>query len=504
MRTPALWRLFARLLHGGRACGPLRRRQPNRASHPVATAAKPPGLSPAGRLSRIVGDGPIAVMLAGVMLLSMLGETQATAGFPEAQGRGREAQGGRGGRVIEVANLNDSGPGSLRACVLETGPRNCIFRVSGVIVLTRSLLIDGEKSAFLSIYGQTAPGLGITITVDPNSTSFMQTPLIVRNTHDVIVQNIRSRSQAPKTTENVDAVTVEESRRVIVDHVSGSWATDENVNTQGQATDITISHSIFGEGLRVHSKCALLGSDGTGPQSISFWRNLCISNNDRNPDLNFYAGSCIDIVDNLFYNARSEWAEIFSQKPGGTTASLIGNYFKAGPSTLPLTYAINFNPIQSVAFPSLFLLDNAAWAPGDKTLELIAPDTTRFIAEAPACSPGVETYGDAVVTYHRVLAEAGTFPRDGVDARLIRQVGAIGSPGKGELRSSPGTITPIEPAKPYTDEDRDGMADAAEARFGATAGVSDGWTGLDENGQTRFDRFMHWLMAERMAARYPD
>jgi pectate lyase len=361
------------------------------ATGPIAACSS---LSRAKKLARIALAGPIAAFLGSTLFLSMLVEAQAATAFAGAQGHGREAQGGRGGRVIAVDNLLDSGPGSLRACVLQTGPRNCVFRVAGVIVLSRSLLVDGEKAAFLSIYGQTAPGMGITLSVDPSSTSFMQTPLIVRNTHDVIVQNIRMRSQAPKTTPNVDAVTVEESRRIILDHVSGSWATDENVNTQGQATDITISHSIFGEGLRVHSKCALLGSHGTGPQAISFWRNLCISNNDRNPDLNFHAGSCIDIVDNLFYNARSEWAEIFTQKPGGTTASLIGNYFKAGPSTLPLTYAINFNPVQSVAPPSLFLLDNAVWAPSDKTLEMIAPDTAPFVAEAPACSPLVETYGD--------------------------------------------------------------------------------------------------------------
>ncbi len=48
--------------------------------------------------------------------------------FPTAEGYGRFASGGRGGRVIEVTNLNDAGPGSLRAAVEAEGPRTVIFR----------------------------------------------------------------------------------------------------------------------------------------------------------------------------------------------------------------------------------------------------------------------------------------------------------------------------------------------------------------------------------------
>ena len=133
---------------------------------------------------------------------------------------------------------------------------------------------------------------------------------------------------------------MEGGSRVYLDHVSGSWATDENVNTYATATNVTIANSIFGEGLQKHSKCALLGSDPKGPQNISLLRNLCISNNDRNPDMNHYAGSCVEIVNNLFYNAKSAFAEVFSQRPGGTPVAIVGNYYKVGPSTIDKSKAV--------------------------------------------------------------------------------------------------------------------------------------------------------------------
>ena len=82
--------------------------------------------------------------------------------FPSAEGYGRFAQGGRGGRVIAVTNLNDTGPGSLRAAVEAEGPRTVVFNVSGRIVL-QSKLIVRQGNSQLTVAGQTAPGLGICI-----------------------------------------------------------------------------------------------------------------------------------------------------------------------------------------------------------------------------------------------------------------------------------------------------------------------------------------------------
>jgi hypothetical protein len=443
----------------------------------------------------------VLILAAG---LTVSGPVVAQDAFPGAQGHGRAAAGGRGGRVIWVDNLNDRGPGSLRACIEATGPRNCLFRVSGTIVLKKAVWVDGHGRGKLSILGQTAPGGGIAVTVTPDTRSNRRTPIALRNTNDVLIRHIRVRPRFAETVPNVDALTVENSRRVYVDHVSGSWATDENFNAHGQTTELTVAYSIFGEGLRKHSKCALLGSDPTGPQSITFWRNVCVSNNDRNPDNNHYAGSCIDIVDNVFYNARSEWAEIFTQQPGGTAISLVGNTFKAGPATILHTYAINWNNIASVAPPNIFVKANATWAPDRKTITLVAPDTVDHLTGEPPCPLSVTSYSDPAVAYGDVLTRAGAFPRDSVDVRFAEEVGPLGQHGEGSIKIQPGELPDLAAAPAYADADGDGMADSEEARVGAVVGRPDAWADGDGNGSSNFDDFMEWLSEERIAGRYPN
>src|SRR5690349_5149807 len=91
----------------------------------------------------MTGRGRVAVCLLAVMALGTAPAPQLA--FPEAEGAGRFAAGGRGGRVIAVTNLADSGPGSLRAAVEAEGPRVVRFKVAGTIRLKSDLTIREDR-----------------------------------------------------------------------------------------------------------------------------------------------------------------------------------------------------------------------------------------------------------------------------------------------------------------------------------------------------------------------
>lgn len=435
-------------------------------------------------------------------ILNQLGMAYALDAFPGAVGHGNLTQGGRGGKILFVTNLDDSGPGSFRSCVETPGTRNCVFRVSGIIRLKTPIGIRTENSN-LSILGQTAPGAGIILTIDPQTSSPIKTPFYIKNAHDVLVRHLRVRLQYPNSVKNADAFTIENSRRVYIDHVSGSWSTDEVISTYRDSTDVTIGYSILAEGLMPHSKCALLGSDPTQPQNISFWRNACISNNDRNPDNNHFKGSCIEIANNVFFNAKSEWAEVFSQFKGGTPISFIGNYFKAGKNTVESTNAIEWKKNESIDSPTIHEAGNVTWAPKSKHIALIAPETVQHLVPKPPC-PLAVPIETAEAAYNDVQVNSGAFPRDEVDLRVMSELGSIGSGGTGSIKKEPGTMPVIaENYKFYADHDDDGIADVKEALFGGNERIFDAWSNFGKDGWTNFDAFMQWLSEERIAGRYP-
>src|SRR5262245_263844 len=101
--------------------------------------------------------------------------------FPGAEGFGAETVGGRGGVVLEVTNLNDSGPGSLRQAIEVRGPRIVVFRVDGTIENKSPLQIEHPH---LTIAGQSAPGGGITLRGEE----------VRVQTHDVVIRHLRIRT----------------------------------------------------------------------------------------------------------------------------------------------------------------------------------------------------------------------------------------------------------------------------------------------------------------------
>lgn len=246
--------------------------------------------------------------------------------FPSAEGYGKYAVGGRGGRVYEVTTLEDSGKGSLREAVEASGRRTIVFRVSGTITLKKQLSI---RNPYITIAGQTAPGDGICLRGYPLSI----------NADEVIIRYIRVRLGDETKTES-DAISCRFHKNIILDHVSASWSVDETMSIY-HCDSITVQWCIISESLYAsnhtkghHGFGGIWGSDYS-----TYHHNLIASHSSRNPR---FAGASgfVDYRNNVVYNwGYNSCYGGGAEQSGGykiarTDINMINNYYKPGPATI--------------------------------------------------------------------------------------------------------------------------------------------------------------------------
>jgi pectate lyase len=412
----------------------------------------------------------------------------ATKAFPGAEGFGTDTPGGRGGTVCKVVNLNDSGPGSLRSCIEASGPRYVVFRTGGTIALRDRLTITNP---YITIAGQTAPGGGVTLRMDPTAGTDQGTMQVA--THDVVVRYVRFRpGNGGAADDSNDAMTIYKAgvRNVVVDHCSFSWAVDENVNTYDASTDITVSNSIIAEGLSdaghpdgEHSKGMLSG--GVDAHNVSIHHNLFVSNVDRNPQVS--GVSVADVRNNVVYNygdGSGNGITLLSSSKGEPQMNWVGNYYKPGPSSDPTRAEFATYNGSTGETHQWYGEGNMRWTPSGLQAARIGESVGRV--NAPFAAAAVTTTS-AEQAYADVLATAGaSHARDAVDERLVEEVRS----GTGSLTNSTGAYPALAAGTPPADTDGDAMPDAYESAHGTDPGTADAVGDVDGNG---YDNIEDWF-----------
>ncbi|HEX8547197.1 MAG TPA: T9SS type A sorting domain-containing protein, partial [Cytophagaceae bacterium] len=449
--------------------------------------------------------------------------------FPEAQGGGARSLGGRGGRIIEVINLDDSGPGSLRAAVEATGPRTIIFKISGTIKLNAQLKIS---KPYITIAGQSAPGGGILISGE----NIKSSPVGIA-THDVVMRYLKIRKGINPSPFEQDATSIGEgeSYNIILDHCSFSWANDETLSIwadSGENHNMTFSYNIISEGLNHdnHSTGLIVGSNKICEQidKITVHHNLFMHNRNRNP---YMKVKDQEVINNIIYN----YSWLGTQIAGGVKVDIIGNIYKAGPDNTTRSEIVcriettgeyvncNEGPTGS---PSIFIKGNIGPHQSDPSSDQWntlmektgegngwgwpgnPPKLTRLNLEfsRPAAMVNYSDFpvkiSEVSVLENLLLAEAGASHRidelgnwipnrDAVDSRLITEY----RDGKGKIikdEKEVGGFPLIASGRAYLDKDKDGMSDVWEEKYCFNpTDPDDGNEDADGDGFTNVEEFLN-------------
>ncbi|MCR5697516.1 MAG: fibronectin type III domain-containing protein [Marinilabiliaceae bacterium] len=450
--------------------------------------------------------------------------------FPGAEGYGRFANGGRGGKVVHVTNLEDNGDdinpteGSLRyALKAVSGPRTVVFDVSGVIKLKARLTCS---DSYVTIAGQTAPGKGILIT---NGALGVNT--------DGITRFIRARLGYPEdgtqnTDRGLDGLGVAGATHSIVDHCSVGWTIDEAFSSRN-CKNITLQRTLISEALNVadhpnyssgtaHGYAATIGGD-----TASYHHNLLVHNEGRNWSLSggldatgSYAGHH-DVFNNVVYNWGGRATD------GGThECNFVNNFYKMGPATTKTVLLQADLEGTGSGTQEYYVSGNIRQAKNNGALtEDKSGDTynyrctngqelnwTVFVSE-----PYFESYATietARAAYKNVLSDAGCSQPslDDHDLRMVNETLSGTTSTVGSKSGKAGLIDretddgcegldwyydidnfPWLKRTDSFDTDSDGMPDWWEAIVGSNAAQADNNNDPDGDGYTLLEDYLNWL-----------
>ena len=479
----------------------------------------------------------LAILVALLSTTTVFSQTNAPA-FPGAEGHGRYVTGGRGGKVVHVTNLNDSGTGSLRAAVSGSEKKIVVFDVGGVIALNSDLSIGANTT----ILGQTAPYPGITLryyTVLPNK-------------DNIVIRFIRSRrGQEKDVNDGADAIWTRNHTGQIIDHCSFSWSIDE-VASFYDNNNFTMQWCTLGESLNNagHGKGAHGYGGIWGGKLASFHHNLIAHVNNRSPRFNGARYDWTGYTSNKLYS-QYNWQNAVQAEhvdfrncvvyncgngcyggPGGGYINMVNNYYKTGPAAttdrvttvsignstsadkypiywdMTSRYYIHGNQVNSNAN---YDWTNVSYDGGVFTIngEKYCLDKNHYYGEGvtyvknsngddcvkikldePTYTGEVTTH-TAATAFNKVLSYAGaSLDRDEVDERYATEAKNGTATYKGSVTKQAGRIDLVSDVNGYTeanfptgsrpegfDTDNDGIPDAWETANGLNPNnASDGNT----------------------------
>jgi pectate lyase len=439
--------------------------------------------------------------------------------FPTAEGFGAGAVGGRGGRVIEVTTLDDSGPGSLRACLEASGPRICVFRVSGTITLESAIRVSAP---FLTVAGQTSPG-GVQIRGNGRADGDWGV-WWVNGAHDIVLRHLRVRMGGKMKHDAGNNIlfygTAEPGvHDVIVDHCSVSWGSDTQLDWYGSYLDrATFQWNLIGEcGMGQH-----IGGS-RAPKNITLHHNLYANLGSRTPLMQH--ADVFDFRNNVIYNWSGNNASVFGQFALNSSAfgNVVNNHWLAGPEGgYPYLNVGNGGPVRidgkaaEAGGTKLYLSGN--WGPRCPTgcandwtghgvnswdhYELEQDGSTHLVNQAqyeaarPFDAPPIALDPTSSLI-DRVLPAVGACKpsRDPVDQRIVKSV----SDGTGTSRvdtTGPWPDLAAGAPPPPADSDHDGMPDAWERARGLAPDDARDGAAVAANGYTNVENYLNELAGD--------